>query len=180
MTKKNRTGMNEKRCVIPIIRVVGITVSVLIIMYAIYSCASPGIEMVDVVTKTTNLSYVSNMMEKPCVNPHQLLIVDYVERAIIAHEQRKKNILADFWSVTYINRCSNPNKNAKMTYCGTCIHPKEPLSYWSTTLSKEYKKGKPFRAVVDSFSIVEHPTIKSIYGVTLKLALNIGGFLDSG
>jgi len=174
MTKKNK--MNEKRCVIPIIRLVGITASVLIIMCANYSCASPDIEMVDDMTKTTNLSNVSNMMDEPQI------IVDYVERAIAAHKQRNMSILADFWSVWPVTyRCSTPNTSANMNYyCGTFFHPKEPLTYWSTILCKEYKKGNPLRAVVDSFSIVEHPTIMSIYGVTLKLALTTGKFSDSG
>ena len=154
----------------PSVRLLGSIVSLTILLCAVPSYASPAIDRVD----TSRLGNVGDPL-------YRLMITDFVEKAVVAHRQRNKKVLSEFWAVTYIDRSANPNTSSREKwYCGTCILPVESPTFWGTTLKKEYKSGKSFQADVQECNIVLHPIIKLIYGVTLKIELTVGDISDCG
>ena len=154
----------------PSVRLLGSIVSLTMLLCAVPSYASPSGNRVDI----SRLSNVGDSL-------YQQMITNYVERAVVAHRQRNKKVLSEFWSATYINRSANANAGSREKwYCGTCILPVESPTFWDSALKKEFKAGNSFQADVQECNIVLHPVIKLIYGVTLKIELAVDNISDCG
>ena len=154
----------------PGVRLLGSIVSLTMLLCAVPSYASSTINRVDI----SSLSSVGDSL-------YRQIITDYVEKAVVAHRQRTKKVLSEFWSATYVNRRANANVGSREKWlCGTCILPVEYPTFWDSTLKKEFKAGKSFQADVQECNIVLHPVIKLIYGVTLKIELTVGDISDCG
>ena len=154
----------------PSVRLLGSIVSLTMLLCAVPSYASPTGNRVD----TSRLSNVGDSL-------YRQMITDYVEKSVVAHRQRNKKVLSEFWSATYVNRSANSNTGSREKwYCGTCILSVESPTFWDSTLKKEFKAGKSFQADVQECNIELHPVIKLIYGVTLKIELTVGDTSEYG
>ena len=106
---------------------------------------------------------------------NRMEIQDYIEKTVAAHLKRDKKLLAEFWSVaTPDTSLCNRNRWA----CGN--YKPHIQTYWDTTLRKVYKEDKNIRVLSKEISIVHHPLIKWVYGVTIHLIIKGEKYSDSG
>ena len=99
-------------------------------------------------------------------------IQNYIEKAVAAHPEKDKKLLAEFWSVA-VPECDR-NRWVSGNY------KPHIQTYWNTTLRKAYEKDKNIRVLSKEISIVHHPLIKWVYGVTLYLVIKGEKYSDSG
>lgn len=106
---------------------------------------------------------------------NRMIIRDYIEKAVSAHYKREKKILAEFWSV------ATPDTSLYSRdkwHCGNYLFPRR--TYWDSTLRNVFKKDKYIKVTHNETSIVLHPQIKWIYGVTLHLEIKGKKYSDEG
>ena len=103
---------------------------------------------------------------------NRLEIQNYIEKAVAAYPEKDKELLAEFWSVA-VPRCGRSK-----WFCGN--YKPHIQTYWNTNLRKVNNKDKNLRVVSKEISIVHHPLIKWVYGVTLHLIIKEEKYSDCG
>lgn len=106
---------------------------------------------------------------------NRMIIRNYIEKAVSAHYKRDKKCLAEFWSVATPDT-SNYYRNK--WHCGSYIFPRR--TYWDTTLRKVYKEDKYLKIDSKEISVVQHPTISEVYGVTMLINIISKKYSDEG
>lgn len=106
---------------------------------------------------------------------NRMVIRNYLEKAVVAHSKRSKKLLAEFWSASV----PDTSRNGRDKWlCGFNMPPKR--TYWDSTLRNAFKKDKYIKLSPKETSIVLHPQIKWIYGVTLHLEIKGKQYSDEG
>lgn len=106
---------------------------------------------------------------------NRMVIRNYIEKAVVAHSKRSKKYLAEFWSASIPE---TSQIGCDKWRCGFNMPHKR--TYWDLTLRNAFKKDKYIKLSPKETSIVLHPQIKWIYGVTLHLEIKGKQYSDEG
>ena len=114
----------------------------------------------------------------------RMMILDYVEHFRTAYNQKDLKFLRQIFSddaLIITGKVIKVRKSEVTPNGGNrTIYITQNKQQYLTSLSKVFKNAKYIKVSFDDVTIVDHPTIKGIYGVTVKQKWNSGNYSDEG
>lgn len=111
----------------------------------------------------------------------RMMILDYVEHFRTAYNQKDLKFLRQIFSDDALIITGKVIKARKSEITGPdVVYITQNKQQYLTNLSRVFKSAKYIKVSFDDVTIVDHPTIKGIYGVTVRQKWNSGRYSDEG
>lgn len=113
----------------------------------------------------------------------RMMILDYVEHFRTAYNQKDLRFIKQIFSedaLIITGRVVKPRKSEITSSSSEVIYNVQKKRDYIKNLEGVFKKAKYIKVTFDNVTIVNHPTIKGIYGVTVKQKWNSGTYSDEG
>ena len=113
----------------------------------------------------------------------RMMILDYVEHFRTAYNQKDMKFLKQVFSddaLIITGRVVKVKKSEVVPSGKKIIYTSQTKQQYLDNLAKAFKSNSYIKVTFDDVVIVEHPTIKSIYGVTVHQKWNTARYSDEG
>ena len=111
----------------------------------------------------------------------RMMILDYVEHFRTAYNQKDLKFLRQIFSDDALIITGKVIKARKSEITGPdVVYITQNKQHYLANLSRVFKSAKYIKVSFDDVTIVDHPTIKGIYGVTVRQKWNSGRYSDEG
>ena len=113
----------------------------------------------------------------------RMMILDYVEHFRTAYNQKDLKFLKQIFSedaLIITGRVVKVRKSEIGSSSPDVIYNIQRKQEYLKSLEGVFKRSKYIKVSFDNVTIVDHPTIKGIYGVTVKQKWNSGTYSDEG
>ena len=113
----------------------------------------------------------------------RMMILDYVEHFRTSYNQKDLKFLRQIFSddaLIITGKVIKVRKSEVVPSGNKVIYTTQSKEQYLTNLSKAFKSNSYIKVTFDNVVIVEHPTIKGIYGVTVHQKWNTARYSDEG
>jgi len=113
----------------------------------------------------------------------RMMILDYVEHFRTAYNQKDLKFLRQVFSddaLIIVGRVIKTKKTEVMPSGNKVIYSTQTKHEYLKNLERTFKNSRYIKVNFDDITIVSHPTIKGIYGVTVHQKWNSGNYNDEG